>query len=79
VRWEFLQALEREHWTYIPRPELRRALKSYCAYLGLDMEAALGPRQPGPLQALVRGQVPLPVLLLLFVAIALVVIGLAML
>ena len=37
VRWEFLQAIERENWEYIPRRELRRALNAYGTYLHLDL------------------------------------------
>ena len=37
VRWEFLQAIEQENWEYVPREELRRALRIYTNYLGLDL------------------------------------------
>lgn len=41
VRWEFLQAIEQEQFSYIPRPDLRAALRSYSALLSVD----LGPYQ----------------------------------
>src|SRR5262249_4700957 len=37
IRWEFLQAIEQENWDYVPREELRRALRAYTSYLGLDL------------------------------------------
>ncbi|MFN8501919.1 response regulator [Kouleothrix sp.] len=37
VRWEFLQAIEQENWTYIPRRELRRAITLYGEHLRLDL------------------------------------------
>jgi DNA-binding response OmpR family regulator len=42
VRWEFLQAIEQENFAYVPREELRRALKIYSEYLGLDLGELLG-------------------------------------
>jgi DNA-binding response OmpR family regulator len=42
VRWEFLQAIEQENFAYVPREELRRALKVYAEYLGLDLGELLG-------------------------------------
>jgi DNA-binding response OmpR family regulator len=42
VRWEFLQAIEQENFAYVPREELRRALKVYAEYLGLDLRELLG-------------------------------------
>jgi DNA-binding response OmpR family regulator len=42
IRWEFLQAIEQENWSYIPRPELRRAMRGYTEYLGLDLPASIG-------------------------------------
>jgi DNA-binding response OmpR family regulator len=46
VRWEFLQALEREHFSYMPRMELRHALRTYSAYLDLDLYALTGRKPP---------------------------------
>ena len=46
VRWEFLQALEREHFSYMPREELRQALRKYSAYLDLDLYALTGRKPP---------------------------------
>jgi DNA-binding response OmpR family regulator len=42
IRWEFLQAIEQENWSYLPRPELRRALQGYAGYLHLDLPALTG-------------------------------------
>lgn len=38
IRWEFLQALEYEHFNYIPRPQLRQTLRAYSMYLGVDLK-----------------------------------------
>jgi DNA-binding response OmpR family regulator len=46
VRWDFLQALEREHFEYMPRVQLRHALKAYSAFLGLDVDELLGKAEP---------------------------------
>jgi DNA-binding response OmpR family regulator len=46
VRWEFLQAIEQENFAYVPREELRRALKVYAEYLGLDLGELLGRPKP---------------------------------
>ncbi len=37
IRWEFLQALEYEHFNYIPRTQLRSVLHAYATYLGIDL------------------------------------------
>ena len=42
IRWEFLQAIEHENWDYVPRDELRRALRGYTNYLGIDLERLIG-------------------------------------
>jgi len=36
IRWEFLQAIEQENFSYMPRHELRRAIKVYAEFLGLS-------------------------------------------
>jgi DNA-binding response OmpR family regulator len=46
VRWEFLQAIEQENFAYVPREELRRALKIYAEYLDLDLRELLGHPKP---------------------------------
>jgi DNA-binding response OmpR family regulator len=49
IRWEFLQAIEQENWSYVPHVELRRALRAYTAYLGIDLPALIGrPRRARP-------------------------------
>jgi DNA-binding response OmpR family regulator/transcriptional regulator with XRE-family HTH domain len=42
IRWEFLQAIEQENWSYVPRAQLRIALRAYTSYLGLDLGELLG-------------------------------------
>jgi hypothetical protein len=37
VRWEFLQAIEQEQFSYVPRADLRVALRSYSAWLDIDL------------------------------------------
>ncbi len=37
VRWEFLQAIENEECSFIPRSELRHALRTYSAFLEVDL------------------------------------------
>lgn len=37
VRWEFLQAIEQEEFGYVPRSELREALKAYSKLLNVDL------------------------------------------
>jgi DNA-binding response OmpR family regulator len=53
VRWEFLQAIEQENFDYVPRLELRRSLKVYAEYLGLDLRDLLGQPKPAPTQSLI--------------------------
>lgn len=54
VRWEFLQAIEQEEFSYIPKAELRNALRAYSTLLGVDLDAYASrrrrrSRRPGPL------------------------------
>jgi CheY-like chemotaxis protein len=42
VRWEFLQAIEQEEFSYVPRAELRHALKAYSTMLGVDLTPYMG-------------------------------------
>ncbi|MBX0327895.1 hypothetical protein K2Z83_09435 [Oscillochloris sp. ZM17-4] len=44
VRWEFLQAIELEQFSYIPRDKLRVALRSYSDLLGIDLSSYARPR-----------------------------------
>lgn len=48
IRWEFLQAIEQENWSYVPHSQLRVALRTYTDYLGLDLRALLGRAAPAP-------------------------------
>ncbi|NNJ10188.1 response regulator [Chloroflexales bacterium ZM16-3] len=44
VRWEFLQAIEQEQFSYVPRPDLRAALRSYSDLLDVDLRPYMRPR-----------------------------------
>ncbi|MEI6776757.1 MAG: response regulator [Chloroflexales bacterium] len=44
IRWEFLQAIELEQFSYIPRADLRVALRSYSTWLNVDLRAYMRPR-----------------------------------
>ncbi|GAB4443772.1 MAG: hypothetical protein OHK0015_44340 [Chloroflexi bacterium OHK40] len=57
VRWEFLQAIEQEEFSYVPRSELRAALRAYSSLLGVD----LAPYAPGTHQRRARRPGPLSV------------------
>jgi DNA-binding response OmpR family regulator len=46
VRWEFLQAIEQEQFRYLPREELRSALRIYCEFLDVDLKPYLQRRPP---------------------------------
>lgn len=46
VRWEFLQAIEQEQFRYLPREELRSALRAYSAFLDVDLKPYLARRPP---------------------------------
>lgn len=70
IRWEFLQALEQENWTYLPRGEIKRALRDYIHYLGLDPREMAGTSTPGPRAA--RRFVPLHVMALMAAILALI-------
>jgi CheY-like chemotaxis protein len=37
VRWDFLQALENENWTYLPKLQLQQAIESYALLLRIDL------------------------------------------
>ncbi len=36
IHWEFLQAIEQENFSYVPRKQLHTALHAYASYLGLN-------------------------------------------
>lgn len=38
IRWEFLQAIEQEAFSFVPRAELRKALHAYGALLNVDLK-----------------------------------------
>lgn len=46
VRWEFLQAIEQEQFRYLPREELRHALRVYSTLLDVDLKPYLQRRPP---------------------------------
>lgn len=74
VRWEFLQAIEQEEFSFVPRPELRLALKSYSSMLGVDLAPYTGRRRrsKGPRAfSLTVGMVSVLAVALVLVAMAL--------
>jgi CheY-like chemotaxis protein len=48
IRWDFLQAIEREYFNYIPRPQLRPVVMRYAAFLEVDLRDLIPPTQPQP-------------------------------
>lgn len=72
VRWEFLQAIEREQFSYVPHNELRHALRVYSALLGVDLGPYLG--RGGPRRRRVPGALPLMVGVVAVLAMVLVVV-----
>lgn len=48
VRWEFLQAIEQENYSYVPRDQLRIALRAYAQYLNLDLRPTASNGAPMP-------------------------------
>lgn len=75
VRWEFLQAIEQENFAYVPREELRRALKVYADYLGLDLGELLGRTKP----ASRRLPFPPPYAVVMTIMVVLIAVGLYLL
>jgi len=75
VRWEFLQAIEHENWAYVPREELRRALRVYTNYLGIDLAELIG--QPKKKRA--AAPFPLPFAATLALVMVLLVVGIYLL
>jgi hypothetical protein len=74
VRWEFLQALEREHFGFMPPAELRHSLRAYARYLGLDLYTLTGRTRPRP-----TAPSPLPLFALAAALILALVLGIALL
>jgi DNA-binding response OmpR family regulator len=64
VRWEFLQAIEQEEFDYVPRAELRHALRAYSGLLDVDLSPYVG-RRP------TRRQRPLALVAILVMLLAL--------
>lgn len=48
VQWEFLQAIEQENFSYVPRKQLHTALHAYTSYLGLNLYELVGWPAAGP-------------------------------
>lgn len=71
VRWEFLQALEQEEFGYVPRSELRYALRSYSSLLDVDLKPYIKQQQVEQVR-------PLVLMTLIIIVLALVLIGLAL-
>ncbi|MFQ3662242.1 MAG: response regulator [Chloroflexaceae bacterium] len=72
VRWEFLQAIEREQFSYVPHDELRHALRAYSALLGVDLGPYLG--RGGQRRRHYPGALPLTVGMVAVLALALVLV-----
>jgi hypothetical protein len=75
IRWEFLQAIEHENWDYVPREELRRALRGYTTYLGIDLERLIGRPRKKPAVS----QFPFPFAAVLTLVMVLLVVGIYLL
>ncbi len=73
IRWEFLQAIEQENWSYLPPHQLRPALMAYTSFLGIDPNDVLPriPSRPAP--------TPLPLATAVVVVMVLIVVGLTLL
>ncbi|HEU5013138.1 MAG TPA: response regulator [Roseiflexaceae bacterium] len=48
IHWEFLQAIEQENFSYVPRKQLHMALHAYSNYLGLNLHELVGRPAAGP-------------------------------
>jgi CheY-like chemotaxis protein len=48
IRWEFLQAIEQENWSYLPHHQLRPAVMAYTGFLGLDPQEVTPRLPPAP-------------------------------
>jgi cytoskeletal protein RodZ len=46
IRWEFLQAIEQEEFGYVPRSELREALRAYSKLLNVDLSPYMEADRP---------------------------------
>lgn len=73
VRWEFLQAIEQEQFGYMPRPQLRVALRAYSDLLGIDLQPYMGRRRSGPRRSL-PASLALSAVIVLLIVLTLVVI-----
>jgi CheY-like chemotaxis protein len=74
IRWEFLQAIEQENFSYVPRDRLRPILKAYTEYLGLDLRELLGRSQI----ASKRTHLPPHFAVLMMATLVLIVVGLGL-
>jgi CheY-like chemotaxis protein len=75
VRWEFLQAIEQEQFSYVPRADLRHALKAYSALLEVDLAPYTGRR---PRRSAGARSLSLTLGMVTFIAVALVVLAMAL-
>ncbi|NTU78173.1 MAG: response regulator [Chloroflexales bacterium] len=74
VRWEFLQAIENEEFSFVPQADLRFALRAYGAFLEVDLK-------PYASRVARRGRprpLPLTIGMVAMIAIALVLVTLMM-
>jgi CheY-like chemotaxis protein/transcriptional regulator with XRE-family HTH domain len=73
VRWEFLQAIELNNFSFMPRLDLRRALKAYSSYLEADISDWLKPRAQQPRARVPDNLLVATLIVVLFAAITLIV------
>jgi CheY-like chemotaxis protein len=70
VRWEFLQAIEQEQFSYVPRADLRHALHSYSAWLAVDLQPY---RRPQARRRITRERLAMAALLTILLVLTLAV------
>jgi len=76
IRWDFLQAIEREYFNYIPRPQLRRVVMRYASFLEVDLRDLVPPpSSPQPARA---PQWPVPLALAATTAVLVLVLALGL-
>ena len=66
-----MQAIEQENWEYVPHTQLRRALRLYTNYLGLDLTTMIG----HPKKKRAQAPFPLPFTATLALVMMLLVVG----
>jgi hypothetical protein len=71
-----LQAIEREYFNYIPRPQLRRVVMRYASFLEVDLRDLAPP--PSPPQPSRPPQWPVPLALAATTAVLVLVLALGL-